>query len=70
MGAAMARTLVRAGHDVVLWNRTPGRARAVADATGARVARSAAEAAATAAVVVCSLADDRAVRETYAGGRD
>jgi 3-hydroxyisobutyrate dehydrogenase len=29
MGAAMARALARAGHDVSLWNRTPARAEAV-----------------------------------------
>jgi 3-hydroxyisobutyrate dehydrogenase len=30
MGAAMARSLAREGHDVAVWNRTPGRAQAVA----------------------------------------
>jgi 3-hydroxyisobutyrate dehydrogenase len=30
MGAAMARSLAREGHDVAVWNRTPGRAEAVA----------------------------------------
>ncbi len=30
MGAAMARTLAREGHDVAVWNRTPGRAEAIA----------------------------------------
>src|SRR4051794_1455254 len=34
MGAAMARTLAREGHDVTVWNRTPARAEAVA---GARI---------------------------------
>jgi 3-hydroxyisobutyrate dehydrogenase len=29
MGAAMARSLARDGHDVSVWNRTPGRAEAV-----------------------------------------
>jgi 3-hydroxyisobutyrate dehydrogenase len=29
MGAAMARTLAREGHDVAVWNRTPARAEAV-----------------------------------------
>lgn len=29
MGAAMARSLARAGHDVTVWNRTPARATAV-----------------------------------------
>ncbi|HKT00166.1 MAG TPA: NAD(P)-binding domain-containing protein, partial [Rugosimonospora sp.] len=30
MGAAMARNLVKAGHDVRVWNRTPARARPLA----------------------------------------
>lgn len=30
MGAAMARSLAREGHDVTVWNRTPARAEAVA----------------------------------------
>ncbi len=30
MGAAMARSLAREGHDVAVWNRTPDRARTVA----------------------------------------
>src|SRR5690348_8054677 len=30
MGAAMARSLAREGHDVAVWNRTPDRAQAVA----------------------------------------
>jgi 3-hydroxyisobutyrate dehydrogenase len=29
MGAAMARSLAREGHDVTVWNRTPARARAI-----------------------------------------
>jgi 3-hydroxyisobutyrate dehydrogenase len=31
MGAAMARSLAREGHEVTVWNRTPERAEAVAD---------------------------------------
>ena len=30
MGAHMARNLSRAGHKVTLWNRTPGKAQALA----------------------------------------
>jgi 3-hydroxyisobutyrate dehydrogenase-like beta-hydroxyacid dehydrogenase len=37
MGAAIARTLVAAGHDVTVWNRTPAKAGPLADA-GATVA--------------------------------
>jgi 3-hydroxyisobutyrate dehydrogenase len=43
MGGAMARNLVKAGHDVRVWNRTPAKAQALA-ADGARVAASPAEA--------------------------
>jgi 3-hydroxyisobutyrate dehydrogenase-like beta-hydroxyacid dehydrogenase len=67
MGAAMAARLRSAGAEVVVFNRTPSKAALVAQATGARVAASAAEAAAAAPVVVVSLADDRAVTETYRG---
>ena len=37
MGAAMARNLLKAGHQVTVWNRTPERAQALA-ADGARFA--------------------------------
>jgi len=67
MGAAMAARLRSAGADVVVFNRTPSNARQVAEATGARIAVTAAEAAAAAPVVLVSLADDRAVIETYQG---
>jgi 3-hydroxyisobutyrate dehydrogenase-like beta-hydroxyacid dehydrogenase len=67
MGAAMAARLRWAGVDVVVFNRTPSKARQVAEATGARVATTAAEAAAAAPVVLVSLADDQAVTSTYQG---
>ena len=65
MGAGMARVLVRAGHRVVVWNRTRERAAALA-AEGATVAGTAAEAA-RAGVVLSMLADDRAVEAVTAG---
>lgn len=67
MGAAMAAKLREADTDVVLFNRTAERAHQVAAETGARVAASPAEAAASAPVVLVSLADDRAVTQTYQG---
>jgi 3-hydroxyisobutyrate dehydrogenase-like beta-hydroxyacid dehydrogenase len=67
MGAAMVGTLRRAGLDVVVFNRTPSRAEAAAEAAGARVAATAREAAAGAQVVVSSLADDAAVGAAYTG---
>ncbi len=67
MGAAMVGRLRAGGAEVIVFNRTPARAQEVAAATGARVAGSAAAAAAAAPVVLVSLADDRAVTQSYAG---
>jgi 3-hydroxyisobutyrate dehydrogenase-like beta-hydroxyacid dehydrogenase len=68
MGAAMVGTLCRAGAEVVVWNRTRAKAEAVGQATGAVVAATAREAAASAPVVLSSLADDAAVGAAYTGG--
>ncbi len=65
MGGAMVGTLRRAGFDVVAWNRTPERARAVAEEVGARVAETAAGAVEAADVTISSLADDAAVQDAY-----
>jgi len=67
MGSAMARRIAGAGFQTVVWNRTPERAAAVAEEIGAEVAGSAADAAASAEVVVCSLADDAALEAAHAG---
>jgi 3-hydroxyisobutyrate dehydrogenase-like beta-hydroxyacid dehydrogenase len=69
MGSAMARALAAAGHELILHNRTPGRAAALADELGgsARTAPTAADAAAGAEVVLTMLADDRAVESTMSG---
>ncbi len=67
MGGAMASTIRRAGLDVVLWNRDPSKAQRVADAIGAPVAGTPAEAAAKADVVLTSLADDAALEAVYLG---
>ncbi|MGW7353085.1 NAD(P)-dependent oxidoreductase [Streptomyces sp. NPDC054784] len=56
MGAAMARNLCRAGHDVRVWNRTRTRAEPLA-ADGARVCDTPAEAADGAGVVLTVLHD-------------
>jgi 3-hydroxyisobutyrate dehydrogenase-like beta-hydroxyacid dehydrogenase len=66
MGGAMVGTLRRAGFDVLAFNRTAAKAEAVAAATGATVAGSAAEAAAGAGVVITSLSDDT-VKDAYGG---
>ena len=65
MGAAMAATIRRAGFETLVWNRDQTKAERVAEAIGAPVASSAAEAAAKADVVLTSLADDAAVERVY-----
>lgn len=56
MGAGMARSLLREGHDVTVWNRSQEKAKPLAD-DGATVADSAADAVAGADVVVTMLFD-------------
>ena len=68
MGAAMVGTLCRAGLEVVVYNRTRAKADAAAEGTEAAVAATAREAAASAQVVLSSLADDAAVGAAYTGG--
>lgn len=68
MGAAMARRV----HDhtdaeLVLYNRSADKAKAVADDTGAEVAATPAAAAEGVDVVVVSLADDAAILDAYRG---
>jgi 3-hydroxyisobutyrate dehydrogenase-like beta-hydroxyacid dehydrogenase len=65
MGQGMARTLVRAGHEVTVWNRTRERADALTK-DGAKVARTPAEAA-QAGVVFSMVADDRALDAVVSG---
>jgi 3-hydroxyisobutyrate dehydrogenase len=66
MGAAMVRKLVSGGFDVVVYNRSPEPAEALAD-MGAEAVSTPREAAARANVVISSLADDAAVRAVYLG---
>jgi 3-hydroxyisobutyrate dehydrogenase-like beta-hydroxyacid dehydrogenase len=68
MGSAMARRLCEARHDVAVYNRTPEKAEALADA-GVRVVGSMAEAARYGEAVVTMLADDAALEEV-AGQKD
>ena len=60
MGTPMARHLLRAGHDVTVWNRTAAKAEQL-KADGAKVAYSIAEAAKGAEIAITMLADDHAV---------
>ena len=69
MGSAMARALASSGDggDLVLHNRTPERARELAEELDARVAETPAAAAAEADVVISMLADGAAVASVWDG---
>ncbi len=62
MGRPMAANLVKAGHEVTVWNRTPGK-----DVEGARSAASPAEAARGAEVVWMCVSDTTAVESVLFG---
>lgn len=62
MGRAMASNLVKAGNEVTVWNRTPGK-----DVEGAKTAQSPAEAAQGAEVVWMCVADTDAVEQVLFG---
>ncbi|MGH9558788.1 MAG: NAD(P)-dependent oxidoreductase, partial [Bryobacteraceae bacterium] len=64
MGAGMARNLVRAGHDVAVYNRTIEKARAI---EGARVAETPGDACQDCEVAITMLADDAAVEAVIQG---
>ena len=66
MGIHMARHLVKAGHDVTVWNRTASKARELAQ-HGAKAASSPADAARNAEIAITMLADDRALESTAFG---
>src|ERR1700722_17525916 len=64
LGAAMAARLGESGHDVRLWNRTPGRAHAAADqSTGVTAVDALGEAVAGAPTVITVLRDGEAVAQ-------
>ena len=65
MGTAIARRLIETGHDVMVWNRTPGNTRAAVDA-GAEAASDLA-AVATCDVILLSLTDADAVQSVVSG---
>jgi len=66
MGAPMATNVMKRGHALTVWNRSPERERALVDA-GARLAASPTEAARGADVVVLMLSDPPAVRAVADG---
>ncbi|MCB9680804.1 MAG: NAD(P)-dependent oxidoreductase [Alphaproteobacteria bacterium] len=67
MGYPMAGHLVRAGHDVTVYNRTAARAARWAGEHGGHVATSPAEAAAGARIVFCCVGNDDDVRQVAVG---
>lgn len=67
MGQHMARNLVRAGHDVTLWNRSTDKAAALAAETGASVAGTPAGLTESADVIVTMLADDSSSEAVHFG---
>ncbi len=66
MGVPMARNVLKGGHDLTVYNRTPGRCAPLADA-GASVAGTPAELAAGAEVVITMVADPPAAIEVITG---
>jgi 3-hydroxyisobutyrate dehydrogenase-like beta-hydroxyacid dehydrogenase len=66
MGTPMARCLLRAGHDLVVWNRSPERTVALAR-EGAAVASSPAQAAAGADVIITMVATPEALEQVLFG---
>ena len=67
MGSAMARNLIKAGHDLTVYNRTRSRAEPFGP-LGARIAERPSEAAVDAEVLMTMLADDAAVERFHLGG--
>ena len=66
MGFPMTRRLVSAGHDVTVWNRSPGKAAALV-AAGAQAALHPSDVAATASILFMCLTDAAAVEKVVFG---
>ena len=66
MGTAFARRAMATGHDVTVWNRSPGKAAPLVD-EGVKEAASPAEAVAGAEVALVVLTDDAAVESVCTG---
>ncbi len=66
MGSGMALNLVKAGHDVTVYNRSPGKAGELL-AAGAKEAATPAEACAGAVALITMLADDQALQGVVFG---
>ena len=66
MGSGMAANLLRAGHEMVVWNRSPQKAQPLV-AKGAVLARTARDAASGRDVIMSMLADDAALEQVLLG---
>jgi 3-hydroxyisobutyrate dehydrogenase-like beta-hydroxyacid dehydrogenase len=66
MGSAIAANLIKAGQDVTVWNRSPGKAKTLI-AAGAREANTAADAVADVSIAFTMLADDPALLAVLSG---
>ncbi|MEA2346538.1 MAG: 3-hydroxyisobutyrate dehydrogenase [Thermoleophilaceae bacterium] len=67
MGSRMAANLCRSGFEVVAWNRTPERAQELAEAHGAQVAATPAEASSRAEVTITMVVDGPQVEAVLLG---
>jgi 3-hydroxyisobutyrate dehydrogenase len=66
MGTAIGGRLLRLGHKLTVWNRTPGRTQALADA-GAQVAATASAVADASEVIMTLVTDAAALEAVYSG---
>jgi 3-hydroxyisobutyrate dehydrogenase len=66
MGSAIAQRLIEVGHDLTVWNRSPEKARPLANA-GAKVAANPADVARNAQTVITILTDAAAIDAVYGG---
>ncbi len=67
MGAAVASRLASLGHEIMVWNRTRDKARAVAENAGLKIAATPAELAAASEAVISFLTDAAAVERVFEG---
>ena len=66
MGSAIAERLIEVGHEVAVWNRSPGKAKPLVDA-GASAAATPAELAARSEALITILTDAKALDAVYRG---
>jgi 3-hydroxyisobutyrate dehydrogenase-like beta-hydroxyacid dehydrogenase len=65
MGGGIARRLADCGRQLTVWNRSPGKAQALAAEASCAIARTVAELAAESDIVISSLADSHAVQAVF-----